>query len=142
MKNICKSHEKHMENENDNVNTNKNEDKNKYIDPIPFLHETFRNQKFLDAWKNWIDYRVEAKVKNPYYLTSSIGKALNHLRTLSGGSCLQAICLIDLAISKQWQGFYADSPIQIQTNTHTEKPLSMEEASKLTEQFGLKKDKV
>lgn len=85
---------------NDKKNENK-EQKKEIIYP-------FNSQKFRWAWQKWLDYK-NREYKQKYKTIDSQNIALNKLYKDCGGIEDKAIDMIELSISRRWQGIYSDN---------------------------------
>lgn len=103
--NLKETKQKPNVNANVNVNENKNENKNIKKGLEFNLPEEFNNEKFLNAWSEWKEYKSKEH-KFKYKSPISEAKQLNQLVNDSEKNVNLAVEMINNAIVKGWKGIY------------------------------------
>lgn len=70
-----------------------------------YIITTEQDLSFVEAFREWLDYRQE--IKKPYKLPRSAAAALAKLRALSGGNIDTAREILRQSIAAGWQDLYA-----------------------------------
>lgn len=89
------------EEKNDSKKNSKNMSSIKDTEGIPL---PFNSPEFAAIWKEWLQYRKEARIKN--YTPTGLKRLFNWLKKESGGDEAIAVKIIDQSLTKGWQGLF------------------------------------
>lgn len=88
----------------------KTENFNHFTEYLPII---FQDKKFIQEWKNFIDYRIELDKK---FTKHAAVLLMNRLNELSSGDVNTAIRLLHTAIVQGWKSVYPEKTFQFQQN--------------------------